>query len=53
MYSQDKIDQQILWNHCYHSTQALYYLMDTDKLVPMKGKRETHWWLQDDDKNMM
>ena len=32
---------------------ALYYLMDTNKLVPMKGKDyrgETHWWLQDDDK---
>ena len=41
------------YGHCYHSSQALYYLMDTDKLVPMKGKDyrgETHWWLQDDDK---
>ena len=41
------------YGHCYHSTQALYYLMDTDKLVPMKGedyRGETHWWLQDDDK---
>ena len=53
MYRQDDIDQQILMVIGYHSTQALYYLMDTDKLVPMKGKDyrgETHWWLQDDDK---
>ena len=38
------------YGHCYHSTQALYYLMDTDKLIPMSGKDyrdEYHWWLQD------
>jgi len=38
------------YGHCYHSTQALYYLMNTDKLVPMSGKDyrdEYHWWLQD------
>jgi hypothetical protein len=42
-----------LYGHCYHSTQALYYLMDTDCLVPMCGKDyrgDYHWWLQDEDK---
>ena len=37
------------YGHCYHSTQALYYLMDTNDLVPMSGKdyrNEYHWWLQ-------
>ena len=37
------------YGHCYHATQALYYLMETDKLVPMSGedyRGERHWWLQ-------
>lgn len=37
------------YGHCYHSTQALYYLMNTDQLVPMCGKDyrgDYHWWLQ-------
>lgn len=41
------------YGHCYHSTQALFYLMDTDKLQPMSGKDyrgEIHWWLQDGEK---
>jgi len=41
------------YGHCYHSTQALYYLMDTDKLVPMSAedyRGEKHWWLQDGEK---
>ena len=40
------------YGHCYHATQALYYLMDTDKLVPMSGedyRGEKHWWLQNKD----
>ncbi len=40
------------YGHCYHSTQALFYLMDTDKLQPMSGidyRGETHWWIQNDD----
>ncbi len=39
-----------MYGHCYHSTQALFYLMNTDKLVPMSGidyRNDTHWWLQD------
>ena len=39
-----------LHGHCYHATQALYYLMDTSNLQPMSGidyEGETHWWLQD------
>jgi len=42
-----------MYGHCYHSTQALFYLMDTDSLVPMSGKDyrdEYHWWLQDGEK---
>ena len=37
------------YGHCYHASQALYYLMDTDVLVPMSGedyRGEKHWWLQ-------
>tara|TARA_B100001996_G_C18602873_1_gene570565 strand:- start:467 stop:946 length:480 start_codon:yes stop_codon:yes gene_type:complete len=40
------------YGHCYHASQALYYLMDTDKLIPMSGedyREEKHWWLQCDD----
>ena len=39
------------YGHCYHSSQALYYLMNCDTLIPMSGKDyrdEIHWWLQDD-----
>jgi hypothetical protein len=41
------------YGHCYHSIQALYYLMNTDRLVPMSGKDyrdDYHWWLQDEEK---
>ena len=38
------------YGHCYHSSQALFFLMDTDKLVPFSAvdfRDEKHWWLQD------
>lgn len=38
------------YGHCYHSTQALFYMMNTDKLIPMSGidyRGDYHWWLQD------
>ena len=38
------------YGHCYHSTQALYYLMNTSTLIPMSSKdyrNDYHWWLQD------
>ena len=41
------------YGHCYHSSQALFFLMDTDKLVPMSAidwRDEKHWWLQDGEK---
>lgn len=41
-----------MYGHCYHSTQALFYLMDTDLLVPMSGfdyREDYHWWLQNGD----
>ena len=37
------------YGHCYHATQALFYLMDTDELQPMSGidyRGDYHWWLQ-------
>ena len=40
------------YGHCYHASQALYYLIYTDKLVPMSGedyRGEKHWWLQNED----
>tara|TARA_Y100001951_G_C11265337_1_gene255119 strand:- start:619 stop:1110 length:492 start_codon:yes stop_codon:yes gene_type:complete len=40
------------YGHCYHASQALYYLMDTNKLIPMSGedyRGEKHWWLQDEE----
>ena len=52
MYRSD-LNRIKYYGHCYHSTQALYYLIDTDKLVPMSGedyRGEKHWWLQDEDK---
>ena len=47
-----KGDSNKYYGHCYHSTQALYYLIDTDDLVPMSGedyRGEKHWWLQHGD----
>ena len=47
-----KGDSNKYYGHCYHSSQALYYLMDTDGLVPMSGedyRGEKHWWLQHGD----
>lgn len=43
-----------LYGHCYHSTQSIYYLMDTDCLVPMRGCDASgllHWYLIDKDTN--
>lgn len=37
------------YGHCYHASQALFYIMDTNELVPMSGedyRGEKHWWLQ-------
>ena len=51
MYPNDKGVNKY-YGHCYHSSQALYYLIDTDKLVPMSGedyRGEKHWWLQHGD----
>ena len=52
MYPDDvKINKY--YGHCYHASQALYYLMDCDTLIPMSGedyRGEKHWWLQDGEK---
>ena len=47
-----KGDSNKYYGHCYHSSQALYYLMDTLELVSMSGedyRGEKHWWLQHND----
>ena len=52
MYPSDLLTNKF-YGHCYHSSQALYYLIETDKLVPMSGedyRGEKHWWLQDGNK---
>ena len=52
MYPSDVLTNKY-YGHCYHSSQALYYLIDTDKLVSMSGedyRGEKHWWLQDGEK---
>ena len=48
MYPSDLLTNKY-YGHCYHSSQALYYLMDCDILTPMSGedyRGEKHWWLQ-------
>ena len=48
MYPND-INTVKYYGHCYHSSQALYYLMECHKLTPMSGedyRGEKHWWLQ-------
>ena len=52
MYPND-VQTNRFYGHCYHASQALYYLMDTTELVPMSGedyRGEKHWWLQDGEK---
>ena len=52
MYPSDVLTNKY-YGHCYHSSQALYYLMDCDTLIPMSGedyRGEKHWWLQDGEK---
>lgn len=52
MYPDDVLTNQT-YGHCYHSAQSLYYLMDTDQLIPMSAidyREEKHWWLQNGDK---
>ena len=39
-----------MYGHCYHATQAMYYLLDTDTLDPMSARDyrgDLHWWLRD------
>lgn len=52
MYPED-IKTNPCYGHCYHSSQALFYLMDTDLLVPISAedyRGEKHWWLQNGEK---
>ena len=52
MYPDDvKINR--CYGHCYHSSQALFYLMNTDLLIPMSAedyRGEKHWWLQNEER---
>ena len=48
LYPED-IKTNLMYGHCYHASQALYYLLDTDQLCPMSAedyRKEKHWWLQ-------
>ena len=39
-----------MYGHCYHTTQAMFYLLDTDTLDIMCGtdwRDDKHWWLKD------
>jgi hypothetical protein len=48
MYPGDVLTNK-MYGHCYQSAQALYYLMNTDQLIPMSAddyREEKHWWLQ-------
>ena len=45
----DDVNTNKWYGHCYHATQALFYSLDTDLLVPMSAedyRGEKHWWLQ-------
>jgi hypothetical protein len=49
----DDVKTNPCYGHCYHSSQALFYLMNTDQLVPMSAedyRGEKHWWLQNGEK---
>ena len=48
MYPDDVMTNK-WYGHCYHATQALFYALDTELLVPMSAedyREENHWWLQ-------
>ena len=48
MYPED-MKTNPMYGHCYHASQALFYLMNTDELVAMSAedyRGEKHWWLQ-------
>jgi len=49
----DDIKTNPFYGHCYHASQALFYLMNTDQLIPMSAedyRGEKHWWLQNGDR---
>ena len=41
-----------MYGHCYHSTQALFYLVDGEfeKMSATDYRGDKHWWLQSGDK---
>ena len=44
-----------MYGHCYHASQAMYYLLDTDTLDIMSAKDwrgDKHWWLRDRETNL-
>ena len=51
MYPGD-VNKVKYYGHCYHASQALYYLMNTDQLKGYSAedyRGEKHWWLQEGD----
>jgi hypothetical protein len=52
MYASD-VKTNKYYGHCYHASQALHFIMNTDQLTPMSAedyRGEKHWWLQNDEK---
>lgn len=52
MYPED-VGVNKMYGHCYHSSETLYYIINTDRLSPMSAedyRGEKHWWLQDGEK---
>jgi len=48
----DDVNKVKYYGHCYHASQALYYLINTDQLKGYSAedyRGEKHWWLQDGD----
>lgn len=45
-----------LFGYCYVATEALYYLLKSEKFKPYRardGNGVVHWWLQDDEGNIL
>lgn len=52
LFPEDK-GVNMYYGHCYHASQALFHLMDTDELDSISAedyRGEKHWWLKSGDK---
>ena len=47
-------EKNSLYGHCYHTTQAMYFLLNTDTLEAFTAidyRGDQHWWLKDKNDN--